>query len=137
MAEMTFKIDKAKEELYKRLLNEMKDLSNKQTFDMKGYKLFLIAAAIGYNWGQKLSLSGKSTTDVGRLSYLKEDERFLVYAIYYDGKPILDTPPNMNEAIRLAEEYANSGLDILAGLLDKEEDFRELFIELVLEVKEA
>lgn len=137
MAEITFKIEKSKEEIFARLYDQMQDLSNKQAYDFKKYKLFLMAAAVAYNWNQRLPLSGKATKDLGRVSYFKEEERFLVYAIYYDNKPVLDTPPNMAEAIRLVEEYANAGIDILGNLLDKEQEFRDLFIDLVLEVHEG
>lgn len=86
--------------------------------------IFLLCAALGAHKGRVKSLD--KTGREFRASYLKENEKNLVYSIILndetDGKNIelFKEPEFRNKARRIIQEYAEGGMDVLVEEVFKE-----------------
>lgn len=80
--------------------------------------LFLFAMALGLETDTKIPLSNKE--GLTRTSYLIKDEA-LLYSVFIDkmgDKNNLEECTEKNKVFELAEEYANTGFDLIKNMMD-------------------
>ena len=104
-------IDKKDRNLYMSLKNEefFKDRANKE--------LFLFAMAIGFKYGEKLSL--ESREGFVRTEYLRPEDIVLMYATaVFENNGDITVIRDKDKVCKIAEEYAHAGIRILTGKIE-------------------
>jgi hypothetical protein len=112
-----FYIDKSKKEKWAKLKNSIifKDMGNPE--------LFLMSVVTGLKHGKRKKISNSS--NLFRVRELGNNV-WIALAIGYselEDMHVFETAEGAREALRVCEEYANSGIDILEELMNKPSEF--------------
>jgi len=119
-------IDKKKREIYNKLKTSIifKEMGNPE--------LFMLSLVLGLNHGKRKKISNSS--NLFRINELR-DNVWLLFSIGYSELKdieIFETKEGARRALRICEEYANSGIDILQDWMKKPTEFIPNLIEELL-----
>ena len=125
-----FYIDESKYIKYQKLIKT----PTSPFYKKKMKDVFVIAAAIGYYFNNRFPL--KKRREVASIEVFTNDEKWIMYSIAVATTNKLEIILDMQEVLRIVEEYANAGIDYLYDLifgkqiLDPEVSLKELDIEI-------
>jgi dnd system-associated protein 4 len=103
-------IERSKSELYA----ELQDTDGSPFKDAQRLEVFLFAMSYGSKKAGKKELKGDRQA-LFNISSLKEDQRWIIKSIAVQDAGTTDVLRDEKEVFRLAQEYANAGLEELHG----------------------
>jgi len=100
-----------------RLFKELVEYRNSPFYKKTMKDVFILAASIGLYLNMQSRL--KRRKDIAYVSVLTEDDWWVIYSIAYATTNNLDIITDSSKSLRIAEEYANAGIDILYDIITK------------------
>ena len=93
-------------------------LEGKNILSGKNKDLFLFTMGYGYKYGTRVELENRDSSGFWRWSHLNMDEKSLVYSLILEEKDnlIFDDNQDINNMVKIAEEYAHGGVKLLQNL---------------------
>jgi len=120
-------IDKSKREIYNKLKNSILFKNTRGNPD-----IFLLSLVLGLKHGKRKKISNSS--NLFRINELRDDV-WIIFSIGFaelNDIGIFEKREAAREALKICEEYANSGIDILNDLTKKPSEFTIGLIEELL-----
>jgi hypothetical protein len=121
-------IEKSKREIFNKLKNSVIFKDSRGNPD-----IFLLSMILGFKHGKPKKLSNSS--NLFRINELEKDIWIALSIGFSEMKDIhiFESKEGARAALKVCEEYANAGIDILNDLMKKPEDFILNLIEDILE----
>jgi dnd system-associated protein 4 len=94
-----------------RLFRELVDLSHSPFYRKEMKDVFVFAMAVGFSLNKRKSLEKRK--DVADVDVFRPNERLLIESIAVKEKGKIEVLMDESEPIKIAEEFANGGIDTL------------------------